>query len=124
MLQAKRSNTGIEAQSALALHLLGVLLQRAEHGTVLEDSALDVAAAVPAVASFMVLDTRSTSSAAAAAEKGKQPEAGQAPARQAPDMMDPAALQLEALHVLLLILSSPGPQVCLSDCFLERAASI
>ncbi|CAL8468607.1 g8147 [Coccomyxa elongata] len=118
-LQAKRSNAGIEAQSALVLRLLGILLQRAEHGTVLADSALDVAAAVPAVASFMVLDTRSTSSAAAAAEKGKQPEAGKAPAPQAPDMMDPAALQLEALHVLLLILSLPGPQV--EECLLASS---
>lgn len=114
-LQAKESNTGIEAQSALALRLLGVLLQRAEHGTILADNAVNVAAAVPSVASFMVLGTRSASSAAAAAEMGKQPEPGQAPAPPAPDILDPAALQLEALHVLLLILSSPPPQVCLDQ---------
>ncbi|BDA43419.1 probable neurochondrin at N-terminal half [Coccomyxa sp. Obi] len=118
-LQAKGSNTGIEARSALALHLLGVLLQRAEHDTVLVDSALDVATAVPAVASFMVLDTRSGSSVAAAAQKGKQQEPGQAPAPPAPDLVDPVALQLEALLVLLLILSSPSPQV--EECLLASA---
>ncbi len=67
---------------------------------------------MPAIASFMVLHAQAAP-AAAAGDKGKQPEQAQPTAPAAPDMLDPAALQLQALYVLLLILSSPLPQVCL-----------
>lgn len=105
LLQAKHS-TFAEARDAIALHLLGTLLGRADRSTVLSEHAQELLVAVPAVASFMVLDVQTPSTA----DEGKQPAS--APAPPVPDMLDPAALQLEALYVLLLILSSPTPQVC------------
>jgi hypothetical protein len=108
LLQAKHS-TFAEARDAIALHLLSTLLGRADRSTVLSEHAQELLVAVPAVASFMVLDVQ-TASAPSTADEGKQPAS--APAPPVPDMLDPAALQLEALYVLLLILSSPTPQVC------------
>ncbi|EIE22426.1 hypothetical protein COCSUDRAFT_42735 [Coccomyxa subellipsoidea C-169] len=108
-IQAK-DRTAAGARDALALHLLGILLERADRSTVLAENAAVVAAAVPAIASFMVLHAQAAP-AAAAGDKGKQPEQAQPTAPAAPDMLDPAALQLQALYVLLLILSSPLPQV-------------
>lgn len=101
---------GVAAREALALHLLGVLLDLPDRSGILEDNAGMIRSAVPRVAAFMVLDTRASSSATAD-DKAKRPEGEPAPAPPAPDVLDPAALQLQALHVLLLILASPPPEV-------------
>ncbi len=95
-------DAGNNSAGAAALRLLSALLSGSDREAAIAAAPEAMAGAVPALASMLVLDP--------AAEPGMRPN-GQPAAGQQPEE-DAAALQLDALHALLLVLPSAHPVVC------------
>ena len=94
-----------------ALYIVKPLVDHLQHNICCVAEAADaVVAAVPALAHLLKASQLQT----AAEERASQASAGDMPESHRTSLYhDHAALQLEALHVLLLLLPLPLPQVCL-----------